>query len=194
MKYLWLLCCLLSGLHAEVQQPAEEFIVKQKGSVVAPEGYGAMPRRSDSKDGQASPKQKLSRSKLKEELGSVAKELFSEATALVKRIGTYLQLLGTKQQPTSALQTVGCVHHHVAYVQTTCGQLAEALLDDEPHVAKATKIALNDSLQTMRDAVVVAKQFRFDNDKQEATKLQGHEQALRDVVDRMKNDACLRHV
>jgi hypothetical protein len=174
MKFFLIILFAVSTLRAE------EFIVQPKSPVVS--------------------KQKLSRSALKENLGNVAKELFAETTALVKRIGAYLQGLTENGQPivkgqqsitvvvpVVALQTVGKMHEDIAYMQTTCGRLAENLLDDEPQVAKATKISLNTSLQTMRDALAAVKQCQF------VTDYQKQEIALRGIVDRMKADPCLRH-
>ena len=124
----------------------------------------------------------------------MAKELFAETTALVKRLGSYLHSLTVSKKstvtvPAATLQTVGTMHHHVAYVQKTCGQLAESLLDDEPHIAKATKVSLNASLQTMQDALAAVKQCQFSSNKL----FQEHEAALGAILDRMKKDPCLRH-
>ncbi len=185
MKIIFVLFLSAGLLHGAAHDAQEDFIVQSKPQV----------------------QKKLSRSKLKEELGQVAKELFSETTALVKRLGTYLQLLAEAKAPTpkstklvpmvpaTGLHVLGAMHHHVAYLQTTCGQLAESLLDDEPHLGKASKVALTSSLQTMRDALSTAKKCHLNvapADKATAT-LEGHAAALCGVVDRMKSDACLRH-
>ncbi len=163
---------------------AEEFIVEDKPQVKA---------------------KNLSRSKLKEELGDAAKQLFSETIALVKRLGLCLQnLVPVKKLPTKAnrlvvtipaetLQALGAMHEYVAYLQKTCGNLAEGLLDDEPHLGKASKMALNTSLQTMRDALDAVKKCQGNEARKRVLGVQEQVKTLSCIVDRMRNDACLRH-
>ncbi|MBM3893083.1 hypothetical protein FJ365_01620 [Candidatus Dependentiae bacterium] len=176
---IFLICCSLACIGLR----AEEFIVQPKAPPVS--------------------KQKLSRSALKENLGSVAKELFSETTGLVKRIGASIQGLAETQQsveeqkqqqaitvavPRGTLQRMAKMHEDVAYLQTTCARLAEGLLDDEPRVTKATKVALNTALHIMQDALAAVKKCELGSSTGEQD-----EKGLREIIHRIKNDGCLRH-
>jgi hypothetical protein len=168
------LCVIISFFTITVHSTSEEFIVPKKPIPIVT----------------------LSRSKLKEGLGDVAKQLFAETISLVKKIGGDLQKVAAQKQPNQAkvlvpvtmLQAFGQLHQHVAYVQKVCGNVAENLLDDEPRLAKASKKSLTQALETMKNMVICVRQLH----QQDAITPQEQVKKIAEMVDQMKSDACLR--
>ncbi|NDD54449.1 hypothetical protein EBZ39_11335 [bacterium] len=150
----------------------------------------------------ATPAKKLSRNKLKEELGQAAKDLFNETTDVVDRLGAcQLAFASSATVPSAVQRELGGIQRHIAFIQKTCGRLAQELLDDEPRLTKATKVAMDGSLQTLQQTLARCKACTFarvpavvakGKATQACTTLAKHEQALRESVERIKADPCLK--
>jgi hypothetical protein len=155
------------------------------------------------------PQQKpLSRKKLRQELGAATKNLLGATADFVDRSGKFLVAAPalvksegllkktTSEPPLVAQKSLGSMLQQVAYLQKVCASLAEALLDDEPRIAKAKKIDLQASLQTLHEAILVCEKDSADLlvkiTAERQTRMAAQDVELQRIIDRVKKDPCLR--
>jgi len=147
------------------------------------------------------PVKPLSRKKLKQELGGVAKDLFTATADFVSRAGGFFvsgaaeKTVGLLQKKSSTVsegnqKAIGLMLGHVSHVQKICAALAEALLDDAPQIAKAKKVDLATSLATLQELQKAFSKNVFQAGAKAV--LAEHEAELNKLVERAKKDACLR--
>lgn len=153
----------------------------------------------------------MSRKKLKQELGQVAKDLFSATADFIEQTGSCLIALAPTTPapllkksvciPAAAQKALGSMQQHVAYMQRVCASLAQAILDDEPHIAKAKKIDLTASLASLHNALASCKKNTIaplapavhkGTFIKEQTAVTAHEVEMRNILVIIKKDPCLK--